>query len=264
MLELNKVYNGDCVEGMKLIDDNSIQLIVTSPPYADMRNYGKFKGIKPDDYVEWFLPKAKEIHRIIKQDGSFILNINDKVVNGFKHPYVFDLVCELHKIGFKMWERFIWYKRNPMPGMGGKRFRDGIEYIFWLSKDKPYVDIESVKVPKKDTKDRSSDSNFIESRSGHNKKRRETSTPFPDLVVPINVLEINLGNTYKVAGNHIAIYPEQLPKFFIKCGSKENDIVLDPFAGSGTTLKVAKDLNRQYIGFELNNEYINIIEKRLN
>lgn len=263
MIELDNIYCGDCTDIMKKIDDDSINLVVTSPPYADMRQYNNFDGIKPNKYIDWFIPKAQEIYRIIRPDGSFILNINDKVVNGFRHPYVFELVCELHKIGFKMWERFIWYKHNPMPGMGGKRFRDGIEYIFWFCKNKPYVNIDAVKVPKKDKKNRGSDSDFLYSRSGHNKKRRQTSTPFPDLVIPINVLEINLGNTYKEADCHVAIFPEKLPEFFIKAGSKEGDIVLDPFMGSGTTCKVAKTLQRQYIGIDCSQKYCEIAKKRL-
>lgn len=262
MLELNKIYCGDCLNIMKQIDNESIDLIVTSPPYADMRKYDNFKVIKPDEYVDWFIPKAKEILRILKNDGSFILNINDKVVSGFRHLYVHKLIIELSNIGFKLWERLFWYKRNPMPGMGGKRFRDGIEYIFWLSKDKPYVDISSVKHEKRDNRERQN-ATYGTSRSGHNTKLRETSTRFPELVVPINVLDIPLGNTYKKAKCHTAIYPEQLPEFFIKSGSKENDIILDPFVGSGTTCKVAKELNRNYIGIDISQEYCNIAEERL-
>lgn len=254
----------DNVIGMNGLDGSSVQLVVTSPPYADMRKYKDFKGVHPDKYVEWFLPIGKEIYRVLKDDGSFVLNINDKVVGGFRHTYVFSLVLELEKIGFKLWERFFWNKPNPMPGMGGKRFKDSTEYIFWFSKSKPYVDISSVKV-KSQTKEKNKHGRpeYEISRSGSNFAKRETSERFPDMVVPTNVLTIKLGNSYKSAEKHPAIFPEQIPEFFISCASKPDDLVLDPFSGSGTTCKVAKDLKRKYIGFDITKEYVESSKKRL-
>lgn len=118
-MDINKIYCIDNIAGMSKLKSSTIQLVVTSPPYADMRKYQDFKGIHPDKYVEWFLPIGKEIFRVLNDGGSFVLNINDKVVNGFRHTYVFSLVLELEKLGFNLWERFFWNKPNPMPRNGG-------------------------------------------------------------------------------------------------------------------------------------------------
>jgi len=263
-MNINDLYCIDNVEGMGQLPDNFVDLTITSPPYADMRKYDLFKGIHPDKYVDWFLPIGKEIFRILKPNGSFILNINDKVVSGFRHTYVFSLVLELEKIGFRLWERFFWIKPNPIPGMGGKRFRDATEYIFWFSKEKPRVYIQNVKTKSLTSeKSKRNRPEYELSRSGHNFTKRETSERFPNMVVPKNIIEIPLGKTYKEAGNHVAIYPEGIPEFFIKSCTQINDLVFDPFIGSGTTAVVAKRLNRDYLGFDISSEYINIAKKRL-
>lgn len=230
-----------------------------------MRRYKNFNGVRPDKYVEWFLPRAEQILRITKNNSSFILNINDKTVDGFRHTYVFSLVLELEKLGFKLWERFFWIKSNPMPGMGGKRFRDATEYIFWFSKGKPIVFMDSVKVPST-TKESSKHNrpNFELSRSGHNFTKRKTSERFPSMVVPKNIIEVSLGKTYRDAGDHVAIYPTEIPEFFIKACTKVGDLVFDPFVGSGTTSKVSKILGRNYLGFDISQDYINIANKRIN
>ena len=92
-LEWNNIYAGDSLEGMRRLDDASIDLVMTSPPYADMKSYaGGFRTFHPDNYVEWFLPYISEIARILKPTGSFILNINDKSMDGFRHPFIFELI----------------------------------------------------------------------------------------------------------------------------------------------------------------------------
>lgn len=262
-MEINKLYCIDNVEGMKKLPDNFVDLTITSPPYADMRKYETFSGIHPDKYVEWFLPISSEILRIAKPSGSFILNINDKVVNGFRHTFVFSLVLEMEKQGWGLYDRLFWVKRNPMPGKRGGRCRDATEYLFWFSKtNRPKIRIDSVKHPKKDTKDRTNEL-YGTYRSGHNTKKRETSQRFPDMVTPLNILEVPLGNQYKSAGSHVAVYPERLPEFFIKYLTDPNDIVFDPFVGSGTTAKIAKVLGRKYLGFDVSQKYIDIANKRI-
>ena len=144
-MEKNKIYCGDSLELMKELDDNSIDLVITSPPYADLKKYIDFDGIHPDKYVEWFIPYCKEIERIIKPTGSFILNINDKVQNKVRHPYVFDLISELHKqTGLKMYERLFWNKLKSLPNRA--RFGDRVEYIFWFVKDAT-VTVPTIPVP---------------------------------------------------------------------------------------------------------------------
>jgi len=149
-LNFDNIYHGNSIDGMKLLDDESIDLVITSPPYADMKVYdGGFGGFHPNEYVEWFLPYISEISRILKPDGSFILNINDKSKDGFRHTFVFELIFAIHNIddyckikgmkhldmnGLKLFERLFWNKGKYLAHPS--RFGDKVEYIFWFSKSK--------------------------------------------------------------------------------------------------------------------------------
>jgi hypothetical protein len=119
----NQYLCGDCGEILRQIDDNTFDLIITSPPYADARTttYG---GIHPDNYVEWFLPKAKEFLRVLNPTGTFILNIKERVMNGERHTYVIDLIKAMKQQGWFWTEEFIWHKKNTHPGKWPNRFRD--------------------------------------------------------------------------------------------------------------------------------------------
>jgi len=138
MREINtKIILGDCREVLKDLDENSINLIVTSPPYADSRN-GTYGGIKPDHYVKWFLPISKELLRVLKPDGTFILNIKEKVVNGERHTYVIELILEMRKQGWLWTEEFMWHKKNCYPGKWSNRFRDSWERLLQFNKSKKF------------------------------------------------------------------------------------------------------------------------------
>ena len=132
-----KIILGDCKEVLKSLDENSIDLIVTSPPYADSRN-GTYGGIKPDHYVEWFLPITRELLRVSKPDGTFILNIKEKVVNGERHTYVIELILEMRKQGWLWTEEFMWHKKNCYPGKWPNRFRDSWERLLQFNKSKKF------------------------------------------------------------------------------------------------------------------------------
>lgn len=147
--------------------------------------------------------------------------------------------------------------------MGGKRFRDATEYIFWFTKGKPYLDMDAVKTESISSEKIKNKATFGVSRSGSNFTVRTTSKRYPEKVVPTNILTIKLGNTYKSAEKHPAIFPEQIPEFFIKSTTKKLDIVLDPFSGSGTTCFVAKKLERSYIGFDITKDYVDGSNRRL-
>jgi DNA modification methylase len=146
-MELNKIYKGDSLELLKKLNGNSVDLVITSPPYSTLKTYISDTGIPADDYVDWFLPYCKEIERVIKPKGSFILNINDKVDNGFRHPYVFDLISRLHKeTNLKMFERLFWNKMKGLPNRS--RFGDRVEFIFWFAKEKGfYFNIDEMRTP---------------------------------------------------------------------------------------------------------------------
>ena len=132
LLEVRYIL-GDSRDELTKLPDNSVDLIITSPPYADSRasTYG---GIKPDDYVEWFLPFTKELLRVLKPDGTFILNIKEKVVDGERHTYVINLILAMREQGWLWTEEFIWHKKNCYPGRWPNRFRDAWERLLQFNK----------------------------------------------------------------------------------------------------------------------------------
>lgn len=121
-----RLYLGDCVKELKKLPDVSVDLIVTSPPYADQRN-ATYGGIHADKYVAWFLPITKELKRVLKPTGSFVLNIKERVVDGERHTYVMELIIAMRKQGWLYTEEYIWHKRNCYPGKWPNRFRDAWE-----------------------------------------------------------------------------------------------------------------------------------------
>jgi site-specific DNA-methyltransferase (adenine-specific) len=128
---------GDCLDVLKDVEDNSVDLIITSPPYADRRvkSYG---GVKPEEYVGWFAPRAKEFLRVLKPTGTFVLNIKEKVENGERHTYVIDLILALRKQGWLWTEEFIWHKKNSYPGKWPNRFRDSWERLLQFNKSRNF------------------------------------------------------------------------------------------------------------------------------
>ncbi len=138
-----KIILGDCTEKLKEIEDDSIDLIVTSPPYADQRK-NTYGGIHPNRYVEWFLPISQELLRILKPTGTFILNIKEKVANGERHTYVIELILAMRKQGWLWTEEFIWHKKNCYPGKWPNRFRDAWERLLQFNKNKEFKMFQEV------------------------------------------------------------------------------------------------------------------------
>ncbi len=264
-MELNKIYQGDSLNLLKQLPDNSVDLVITSPPYADLKVYIDNPGILADNYVEWFLPICNEICRVIKPTGSFILNINDKVENGFRHPYVFDLISEIHKrTELKMFERLFWNKMKGLPNRS--RFGDRVEYLFWFAKEKGfkfYLDEmrteyseKSIKRMKKPLKKR------FARREGDSDLEYKDWSPNPLGALPTTLVNIS-SESKKIADNHVAVYPTELVKYFIKGSTEEGDVVLDPFMGTGTTAVASNELGRNWIGFEMQQDYINLANSRI-
>ena len=129
---------GDCLEELKKLESKSVNLIVTSPPYADQRT-STYGGIKPDKYVEWFMPIAAELKRVLRDDGTFILNIKERVANGERHTYVLELIQALRAQGWLWTEEFIWHKKNSHPGKWPNRFRDSWERLLQFNLDKKFA-----------------------------------------------------------------------------------------------------------------------------
>jgi site-specific DNA-methyltransferase (adenine-specific) len=267
MIELNKIYGGDSLDLLRKLPDNSVDLVITSPPYSTLKVYIDNPGILADDYVNWFIPYCKEIERVIKPTGSFILNINDKVEKGFRHPYVFDLISQLHKqTGLKMFERLFWNKMKGLPNRS--RFGDRVEYLFWFAKEKDFkfnidemrteYSEKSIQRMKKPLKKR-----FARTEDNQKSNEYKDWKPNPLGALPTTLVNIS-SESKRIADNHVAVYPVELVKYFVKGSTDVGDIVLDPFMGTGTTGVACKELNRNWIGFELQSEYIDIANQRIN
>lgn len=257
---------GDCRELLPLVPDSSVALIVTSPPYADARK-NVYGGVHPDDYVEWFAPIGEELLRLLKDDGSFVLNIKEKVVDGERHTYVLELILALKKQGWLWTEEYLWHKKNCAPGKWPNRFRDSWERCLHFTKSKKFVmNQDAVMVPTGDwAKSRlknlsETDQTRDNSRVGSGFGKNVSNWVGRDMAYPTNVLHMatECGNR-----SHAAAFPPALPVWFIKLFSNEGDLVLDPFAGSGTTLLAARELNRHFCGIEWKDEYFQIAQDNL-
>jgi site-specific DNA-methyltransferase (adenine-specific)/site-specific DNA-methyltransferase (cytosine-N4-specific) len=261
------LYLGDCKEKLELLEENSVDLIVTSPPYADQRK-DTYGGIHHDKYVEWFLPISQQLLRVLKPTGTFILNIKEKVVDGERSIYVMELILEMRKQGWLWTEEFIWHKKNCYPGKWPNRFRDSWERLLQFNKDRKFnMYQEEVMVPMGDwaktrlknlsTTDKIRDNSRVGSGFGKN----ISNWLERDKAYPTNVLHLATECSNK---NHSAAFPEELPEWFIKLFTKEYDTVLDPFMGSGTTLIVANRMKRHSFGIFIVPEYYDMVNKQVN
>lgn len=284
------ILEGDCFELIKEQPDNSVDLIITSPPYADIVNYGKNISIKkPDEYVDWIIPLFKDIYRVLKPNGSFILNINDNCSNGVRNTFIYDLISRNNKeTKLKLYDTYIWHKRNGIPNGSKKRFRNTTEFIFHFVKNqkelKFYMDRALLEPNETYVKRMERPVNdFGKVIDGERKYRkakiRRTNKQVdkegiscdkfvyrnvPELVRPDNVFRFSTAGAAR--DNHIkhpAPFHKELPTYFINLLTDEGDIVLDVFAGIGTTGLACKELNRTFIGYELNPKYCEFGNKRI-
>ncbi len=257
---------GDSKEVLKKLPENSIDLIFTSPPYADQRK-STYGGISPDKYVEWFLPISKELLRVLNPSGTFVLNIKEKVVNGERSTYVMELILALKKQGWLWTEEFIWHKKNSFPGKWPNRFRDSWERLLQFNKARKFnMYQDAVKVPIGDWADTrlnnlsETDKVRDNAKNGSGFGKNVSNWVGRDMVYPTNVLHLATECNNK---KHSAAFPESLPEWFIKLFTKEGDMVLDPFMGSGTTNFVAQRMNRNSIGIEILPEYYDMVKNQL-
>jgi site-specific DNA-methyltransferase (adenine-specific) len=259
MLEINKIYNMDCIEGMKLIDDNSIDLIVTSPPYDNLRNY---KGFSFN-----FERTAKELYRVIKKGGVVVWVVGDATIEGSETGTSFKQVLYFKEIGFNLHDTMI-YQKNPYVPLNHNRYEQEFEYMFILSKGKPNefnpIYIPCIEAGK--TKSFSYNCGTTKENSSM-RSGMDRVVKIKDTKIKGNIWKIGVGKGRSAKDNiafeHPAIFPEQLAKDHITSWSNKGDIILDPFMGSGTTAVACKELQRNFIGFEISKEYCDIAEQRL-
>jgi len=265
-LKTNIVICGDCLEVLRTFPDDCVDLIITSPPYADSRKktYG---GIHPDNYTGWFLPVAAELRRVLKATGSFVLNIKEKVVKGERHTYVLEIVLGMRRQGWLWTEEYCWHKKNCYPGKWLNRFRDSWERCLHFTKKKNFnMYQEAVMVPigkwseKRLANPSKHDTIRFESQSKSGFGKRVQNWIGREMVYPTNVLHLATECSNK---QHSAAFPEELPEWFIRLFTREGDVVLDPFLGSGTAAVAAKRLNRPYVGIEIKREYCELAEAQL-
>lgn len=261
-----QIFQNDCMDILPKLDADSVDLIVTSPPYADQRK-STYGGVHPDKYVEWFLPIAAELKRVLKPTGSFILNIKERVVDGERHTYVLELILALRKQGWLWTEEYVWHKRNSYPGKWPNRFRDGWERCLHFTRQKHFAMYQdAVRVPMGDWSqsrlknlsetDRRRDNSRVQSGFG----KKIENWVGRELAYPDNVLYLATECSNR---GHSAAFPIELPAWFINLFTQPNDVVLDPFLGSGTTAVAAKQSGRRCIGIEVNAEYIQVAHQRL-
>jgi site-specific DNA-methyltransferase (adenine-specific)/site-specific DNA-methyltransferase (cytosine-N4-specific) len=246
--------------------ENQVDLIVTSPPYADARRK-HYDSIHPDRYTEWFLTFHESFYKALKPQGSLVINIKDKVVNRVRHRFVWQTIEALCNVGWFAIEDYIWHKPNPMPGHWPTRLRDGWEYCFHLAKSPdPFFNADAVRQPIGDwvgTRLAKLGNNDLARHNSENESgfgRDLSRWVGKETVLPSNVLSIALVG--KNMG-HPAVFPVELPLFFIKLLCPEKGIVVDPFAGSGTTGLAAIALDRQCYLIDNNPEYCEVALQRL-
>jgi len=253
-METNKIYQGDCLELMKQLKDNSIDLVVTSPPYDNLR---KYKG-----YTFDFEGIARELFRIIKDGGVVVWVVGDSTINGSETGTSFKQALYFKEIGFNLHDTMIYLKNQFMP-LTHNRYEQGFEFMFIFSKGKPRVfnPIMERCVSAGSKKYRG---NAKQYESSYSERKREEITITKKYKQKINVWAFNVGNA---SGDdkteHNAPFPEQLAEDHILSWSNEGDTVLDPMCGSGTTCKMALLNKRNYLGFEISEEYCKIANERI-
>lgn len=255
-----EIAEQDALEFLSAQPDASLNLIYTSPPYADARQK-QYGGIPPDEFVEWFSPIAEQMQRALAQDGSFVLNIKEKIVDGQRSLYVIDLIQHLVREQGWLWaEEYIWHKSSSFPGKWKTHFRDAWERCLHFVKQPEFKMLQdSVRMPASQaTLERAGritdrDRGRTLSPSGTGFGRKMENWEGKDWAYPSNVL---YGPPELGQQEHPAPQPGWLPAFFIELFTETGDVVCDPFAGSGTTLREALRLLRQARGCDINPEYV--------
>ncbi|MEK6320169.1 MAG: site-specific DNA-methyltransferase [Acidobacteriota bacterium] len=271
--KLGKLYHADSLEVTRAMPDGSVDLVMTSPPYA-LHFKKEYGNADQKEYVKWFLPFAREFKRILKPEGSFVLNIGGSWTPGapVRSLYHFRLLIALcDEVGFNLAQEFFWYNPAKMPApaewvnVRRIRVKDSVEYIYWLSASEfPKADNNKVLQAYSRDMERLIKRGIAGTKrpSGHIIK--QTFSEDKGGSIPGNLFQCgnNESNSEYIRGSketgrkiHPARFPADLPRFFILFLTEPEDVVLDPFAGSNTTGAVAEQLGRKWISIEKDEEY---------
>jgi DNA modification methylase len=264
---LNKVHLGNNIDVMKNIASDSIDLTVTSPPYDAMRTYnGKINNQKYNEHYSFpFVEMAEELFRITKDGGIVVWVVNDQVIDGGESGNSFRQALKFQEIGFKIYDTMIYHKNSAsFPEKG--RYSQVFEYMFVLLKGKKPNTVNLIKDKKNAWAGHSTfGTPSVRMKDGSIKKMKEGFI-VGEYSTRYNVWNIVNGKGFggdKLSYNHPASFPEALAEDHVLSWSKEGDTILDPMCGSGTTLKMAKKNNRNYIGIDINEEYVKLSEERI-
>ena len=255
-LPVNRILHGDCVETLKKFPDNSIDLIVTSPPYDEVRKYNGFSYNLHDT--------GKELFRVLKNGGIAAMVIQDQTKNFGKSLTSFRTIVDwVDNIGFKLFETVIYRKYGTEGAWWKHRFRVDHEYMpIFIKGERPsYFNKEPLKIPSKH-------GGKVMTGSGNRRTDGKTTST---VTRAINAMKcrgtiweyLNAGDKDKLKRKHPAVFPDKIPHDFIQCFCPSNGIVLDPFIGCGSTAIAAKKLGRNYIGIDISKEYCDLAEERL-
>ena len=252
MIEIDRIYNENCLDTMAKMDEGSIDLVVTSPPYDNLRKYNGF-SFDIDGVIGG-------LHKVVKPGGVVVWVVGDETVDGCESCTSFQQAIKFVQAGFSLHDTMIYQKECPTWNESCKRYRQTFEYMFVFSKGRPgtFNPIRDVKV--KNMQPRKVKSN----RTGN--ARYEMCVPKYEYTVRGNIWRYNAGSssaTDQYAFGHPAIFPEKLAEDHILTWSNPDDLVYDPFMGSGTTAKMAIANGRHWIGSEISGDYCRIIENRL-
>lgn len=268
MISENKIIFSDALLALKEIPDNSVDLIFTSPPYAEKRK-NVYGSIHEDEYIKWFLPIAKELKRVLKPTGSLFINIKAHSKNGERSLYVFDLILALKRdLGFYFIDELCWVKM-PFPGVYQNKFKNSFEPIFHLSSGVPTkitFNPLACGTPLKESSLKRANRKCNDTPNSGSKMviHDRKSTANIEIVRPSNVLQINnVINQHDYRKAHAASFPDKLVEFFVLSYSNKGDTVLDPFAGSGTVGKISKKFNRSFILIDNKLEYYNLMKNNI-
>lgn len=250
-MQENKTYCIDCFEGIKMLADNSVSLVITSPPYAMQRKiyYG---GICEKNYPQWTVDWLELLKPKLKDDASVCINIRPHIKNGQLSDYVAETVRQIRRHGWIECEELIWYKPDSPPMGSIQRPRRAWESIKWFCKTnhpkcKPKKNgFYSNRIGFEQSKFEESNSGYV--HKGQNKAKAGISRCTDVIVCGTSKIEKGY--------SHPAMFPPEVPEYVIKMMTDVDDLVVDPFMGSGTTGRVAERLKRRWIGFEINNEYM--------
>jgi DNA modification methylase len=257
-----KLIQGDLLDVLPTLQEKSVDLCFTSPPYNVNKEYEKI--LSEEDYIEWTKKWIKAIYPVLKDDGVFVLNIGDKITHierSTRIPEIW-LYC-IKELGFHYIENYIWNKQKGLAVKSKYRASNIFEYCLWFSKSLDFTfNIDKVRRPYSPVSLKRMESPIIRRwarERGKDYVDYKAWKPHPLGALPKNILDISSEPSNKT---HVAVFPEQLAKWFILAATNEGEIVLDPFLGSGTTMKVCSDLHRDCIGIEINPEYTHIINER--